>query len=173
MPVRLASDGPLSRTRERVRVRARELRKSSPDAEQAIWRALRDRQLDGYKFRRQRPIGRYFSDFACIEAKLIVELDGGQHFEPEAMAADERRTTALRRLGFQVLRFTDREALVEREGVLTRILDWLHVHHPHPNPLPRAGEGVSSPPLPRAGEGVNSPPLPHAGEGVMQQGTPS
>ena len=132
-------------------MRARELRKSSPDAEQAIWRALRDRQLDGYKFRRQRPIGRYFADFACIEAKLIVELDGGQHFEPEAMAADERRTTELRRLGFQVLRFTDREALVEREGVLTRILDWLHVHHPHPNPLPHAGEGVKNHPLPQRG----------------------
>ena len=169
MPPRLASAGPLSRTRERVRVRARELRKSSPDAERAMWRALRDRQLDGYKFRRQRPIGRYFADFACIEAMLIVELDGGQHFEPEAMAADERRTTELRRLGFQVLRFTDREALVEREAVLTRILDWLHIHHPHPNPLPQAGEGVKNPPLPQAGEGVMHSPL--AGEST--QGTPS
>ena len=156
MPVRLASDGPLSRTRERVRVRARELRKSSPDAELALWRVLRDRQMDGYKFRRQRPIGGFFADFACIEAMLIVELDGGQHFEPDAMAADERRTTELRRLGFQVLRFTDREALVEREGVLTRILDWLHIHHPHPHPLPQAGEGAMHSPL--AGESTQGTP---------------
>ena len=156
MPARLASDGPLSRTRERVRVRARELRKSSPDAEQAIWRALRDRQLDGYKFRRQRPVGRFFADFACIEAMLIVELDGGQHVEPEAMAADEKRTAELCRLGFQVLRFSDREALVEREGVLTRILDWLHIHHPHPNPLPQAGEGATHSPL--VGESTQGTP---------------
>ena len=171
MPVRLASDGPLSRTRERVRVRARELRKSSPDAELTLWRVLRDRQMDGYKFRRQRPIGGLFADFACIEAMLIVELDGCQHFEPDAMAADERRTTELRRLGFQVLRFTDREALVERDGVLTRILDWLHVHHPHPNPLPQAGEGAK-PPLPQAGEGATNPPLPQAGEGAKKPPLP-
>jgi adenine-specific DNA-methyltransferase len=125
-------------------VRARGLRASAPDAERAIWQRLRDRRLDGYKFRRQHPIGRYFADFACIEAKLIVELDGGQHFEPEAMRADERRTANLNALGFHVLRFNDREALVERDAVLARILDWLHIHHPHPNPLPQAGEGVQT-----------------------------
>ena len=145
MPSLQASVDSLSRLRERARVRARTLRQSSPDAEQALWRALRNRQLDGYKFRRQRPVGGYFADFACIEAMLIVELDGGQHFEPEAMAADERRAADLRRLGFQVLRFTDREALIEREGVLTRILELLHVRCPHPNPLPPAGEGAFLP----------------------------
>jgi adenine-specific DNA-methyltransferase len=127
---------------------------------------LRDRQLDGYKFRRQRPVGRYFADFACIEAMLIVELDGGQHFEPDAIVADRVRTEELNRLGYEVLRFTDREVLTERDAVLTRILDWLHQHHPHPNPLPQAGEGVNAPPLPQAGEGVNAPPLPQVGEGV-------
>jgi len=136
--------GSLSRTRERARVRARELRRSCPDAERALWQRLRDRQLGGHKFRRQHPIGRYFADFACIEAKLVVELDGGQHFEPEAMEADARRTTDLSALGFEVLRFTDREALIERDAVLARILDWLHTHHPHPNPLPQAGEGVQT-----------------------------
>ncbi|WP_372528712.1 endonuclease domain-containing protein [Piscinibacter sp.] len=136
--------GPLSRQRERVRVRARELRRASPDAERALWRRLRDRQLGGYKFRRQHPVGRYFADFACVEAKLIVELDGGQHFEPGAMQADEARSAGLNSLGFHVLRFTDREALTERVAVLARILDWLTTHHPHPNPLPPAGEGVAS-----------------------------
>jgi very-short-patch-repair endonuclease len=123
-------------------VRARELRRFSPDAERALWQRLRDRQLDGYKFRRQRPVGRYFADFACLEAQLIVELDGGQHFEPEAMQNDAHRTAELNALGFHVLRFNDREALTERDAVLTRILNWLHAHHPHPDPLPQAGGGV-------------------------------
>ena len=139
-----ASTDSLSRSRERARVRARELRKTSPDAERAIWQAVRNRQLDGYKFRRQHPVARYFADFACVEVQLIVELDGGQHFEPEAIEADRRRTEALNRAGFEVLRFTDREALLERDGVLIRILDWLHTHHPHPDPLPQAGEGVNT-----------------------------
>lgn len=133
---------PLSRSREWVRVRARHLRASSPDAERAIWSVLRNRQLDGYKFRRPRPVAGFFADFARIEASLIVELDGGQHLEPEAIESDRRRSETLRRAGFHVLRFGDREALIEREGVLTAILDCLHRHHPHPNPFPRAGEGA-------------------------------
>jgi very-short-patch-repair endonuclease len=145
MSQRQDSAGPLSRERERARVRARALRRSSPDAEHALWQRLRDRQLGGYKFRRQRPIGDYFADFACIEANLVVELDGGQHFEPNAIEADARRTAVLNAHGFHVLRFTDREALVERDAVLARILDWLETNHPHPSPLPQAGEGVSSP----------------------------
>jgi adenine-specific DNA-methyltransferase len=126
-------------------VRARELRRSSPDAERALWQRLRDRQLGGHKFRRQHPIGRHYADFACVEARLVVELDGGQHFEPDAIAADAQRTAALNANGFHVLRFTDREALIERAAVLARILDWLQIHHPHPSPLPPAGEGVPSP----------------------------
>jgi adenine-specific DNA-methyltransferase len=98
--------------------------------------------LGGYKFRRQHPVGRFFADFACVEAGLIVELDGGQHFEPDAMAADARRSVELNSAGFYVLRFTDREALTEQDAVLGRILDWLETNHPHPNPLPPAGEGV-------------------------------
>jgi len=139
-----APPGSLSRKRERVRVRARELRKSSPEAERAIWNALRNRQLDGHKFRRQHPVGAYFADFACIEAMLIVDLDGAQHFEPEAMDSDARRTVVLNGCGFHVLRFDDRQALTEREGVLASILDWLHTYRPHPSPLPQAGEGANT-----------------------------
>ena len=123
-------------------MRAPALRSSSPDAERLLWQRLRDRRLGGYKFRRQHPIGGYFADFACVEAKLVVELDGGQHFEPDAVEADARRTAVLNKHGFHVLRFTDREALVERDAVLARILDWLQSNHPHPNPLPLAGEGA-------------------------------
>ena len=148
-------------------MRARELRQSSPDAELQMWAQLRDRRLADFKFRRQHPIGRYFADFACIGARLVVELDGGQHFEPDAMAADARRTAHLNAHGFHVMRFTDREALTEAPEVLQAIFDWLQAHRPHPNPLPPAGEGVKSRPLPPAGEGVKTLPLPPAGEGAI------
>ena len=125
-------------------MRARELRKTSPEAELRLWQRLRSRQLLGFKFRRQHPVGCYFTDFACVEAGLIVELDGGQHFEPEAMKADARRTVSLNALGFRVLRFTDREVLTEMSAVLQAIFDWLQAHCPHPIPLPQAGEGVNT-----------------------------
>ncbi len=148
---------PLSRSRERARVRARELRQTSPEAERAVWSALRNRQLDGYKFRRQHPVGMFFADFACVEARLIVELDGGQHFEADAIESDRRRSEALQRSGFQVLRFDNHQVLTEREGLLSAILQWLQAHHPHPSPLPQAGEGANtSSPVPSAGKGANT-----------------
>ena len=134
--------GSLSRLRERARVRARELRQVSPDAERAIWQRLRSRQLGGFKFRRQHPVGLFFADFACIEVGLIVELDGSQHVEPDAMQADEARSASLRQAGFHVLRFDNRQALLDTQAVLQVIHDWLVAGHPHPNPLPQAGEGA-------------------------------
>lgn len=125
-------------------MRARALRQSLPDAERALWQALRNRQLAGTKFRRQHPVGRYFADSACVEAALIVELDGGQHFEPAAMRADAERTAALQSFGFRVLRYANRRALVECDAVLQDIPNWLHANHPHPSPLPPAGEGVDT-----------------------------
>jgi adenine-specific DNA-methyltransferase len=176
--------------------RARQLRQSPPDAERAMWQALRDRQILGHKFRRQHPVGRYFADFACIEAMLIVELDGGQHFSDEGMAADARRTAELNQLGYHVLRFTDREVLVEREAVRLSIFNWLEANvprpnsDPHPSPLPQAGEGEKAScdphpsPLPQAGEGAkrargahrHSSPLPLGegqGEGQPDAAAPS
>jgi very-short-patch-repair endonuclease len=139
--------------------RARQLRQSSPDVERVLWRALRDRQIGGCKFRRQHPVGRYVADFACLEALLIVELDGGQHFSDEGMATDERRTAELNAVGYHVLRFTDREMLLEREAVLLSIFNWLEANvprpgrDPHPNPLPEGeGDKASPNPLPLAGE---------------------
>jgi very-short-patch-repair endonuclease len=133
----------LSRLRERARVRARELRHTSTDVEHAIWQRLRSRQLGGYKFRRQHPIAGHFADFACIEARLVVELDGGQHFESDTMRADELRSARLLEAGFHVMRFDNRQALSETDAVLSAILGWLVAHHPHPNPLPPAGEGAA------------------------------
>ncbi|MCW5636719.1 MAG: endonuclease domain-containing protein [Rubrivivax sp.] len=143
-------------------MRARELRASSTDAERLLWRHLRNRHLAGHKFRRQHPIAGFIADFACLEAHLVIELDGGQHFEPDAVAADGRRTKALARAGFHVMRFDNRQMLAETGAVLASIEDWLAKHHPHPSPLPRAGEGVSHPhpgPLPHAGEGVEDKEL--------------
>ena len=158
--------------------RARQLRQSPPDAERALWQALRDRQIGGHKFRRQHPVGRYFADFACIEAMLIVELDGGQHFSDEGMEADIRRTAELNQLGYHVLRFTDREVLLEREAVRLSIFNWLEANgprpgrDPHPSPLPRAVEGARG----ARGAHRHSFPLPlgeSQGEGQPDAATPN
>ena len=95
-------------------VRARDLRKSSTKAERALWAQLRDRKLDGHKFRRQQPIGPYSVDFCCVERKLVVEVDGGQHV-PEV---DERRTAFLEGAGYRVVRFWNAEVIENMDGVL-------------------------------------------------------
>jgi very-short-patch-repair endonuclease len=109
----------LSRLRERAGVRARALRKSTTDAENLLWHRLRNRQLLGLKFRRQRPIGPYFADFACLEIRLVIELDGGQH--AEQVAYDEARAEEMKRLGFSTLRFWDNEVLRNTDAVMEKI----------------------------------------------------
>ena len=124
-------------------MRARALRASSTDAEQLIWRHLRNRQLLDMKFRRQHPVGAFIADFACLEAGLIVEIDGSQHSEPQAAIKDEHRTLVLQQAGFDVLRFDNRQVLLEVDDVLASIHQWLSSRRPHPNPLPQAGEGAT------------------------------
>jgi very-short-patch-repair endonuclease len=101
---------------------ARKLRKSMTDAERAMWRLLRDRRLSGWRFRRQEPIDRYVVDFICFEARLVLEIDGGQHFESEA---DKRRDAYLQAQGLRVLRFWNNDVLSNREGVQRIILEAL------------------------------------------------
>jgi very-short-patch-repair endonuclease len=113
--------GSLSRVRERARVRARALRKGQTDAEALLWSKLRGRQLLGLKFRRQHPLGNYFADFACIEIALIIELDGGQHGEADAVAYDRKRSGEMAAMGFQILRFWNNEVLTETQAVLEKI----------------------------------------------------
>jgi len=120
------------------------LRTHPTDAEHALWQHLRARQLEGFKFRRQHPIGAFIADFACLEAGLVIELDGGQHFEPQGLHGDARRTAQLEEAGFTVLRFDNFQMLRETDAVLVAIRAWLLRHHPHPNPLPQAGEGATS-----------------------------
>jgi very-short-patch-repair endonuclease len=100
-------------------VRARALRKDATDAETLLWYRLRNRQLLDLKFRRQRPIGNYIADFACIEIGLVIELDGGQHAEQSAY--DAKRENDMEALGFRTLRFWNNEVLTETEAVMERI----------------------------------------------------
>ena len=100
--------------------RARDLRANSTDAERKLWAALRGRQLAGFKFKRQVPIDRYFADFACAEARLIIELDGSQHAEQAGYA--ERRTAALEARGWRVMRVWNNEVLENLEGVGAALL---------------------------------------------------
>ena len=121
-------------------MRARSLRATPTDAEALLWFHLRDRRLSDHKFRRQRPIGPYFADFACLEAKLIVEIDGGQHVD--AAAYDAERSRFMEAQGYRVLRFWNNEVLTQTDSVLERVWEALESGSPHPSPLPRAGEGA-------------------------------
>ena len=115
--------------------KARKLRKNLTDAERALWRHLRTRQIAGHKFRRQQPIGRYIVDFVNFEERLIVEVDGGHH--SEQVDRDATRTTWLEARGYRVLRFWNNQVLEDIEAVKEVILDAFNEGNtPHLNPLP-------------------------------------
>lgn len=102
--------------------RSRQLRQSLTDAEKALWRRLRRRQLLDCKFRRQHPQRPYVLDFYCHEAALVVELDGDQHkVDARQVAWDKRRTAVLEARGLKVLRYSNRQVLLETDGVLADI----------------------------------------------------
>jgi len=102
----------------------RDLRNHPTDAERVLWNHLRRRQLAGLRFRRQHQIGVYICDFASVEARVVVELDGSQHVE--RMSYDERRDTFLRSAGFRVLRFWNDDVLMRTEQVLETIYEALY-----------------------------------------------
>jgi len=99
--------------------RARQLRKNPTEAEKKLWSLLRLKQFDGHRFRRQAPIGPYIVDFFCPAAKLIIELDGGQH--AVNAEADQIRTDWLQVHGYRVLRFWNNEILTNPEGAMMRL----------------------------------------------------
>jgi very-short-patch-repair endonuclease len=112
---------PTWRVTPQARKHARALRRDSTRAEQIIWRAVRAHRLNNVGFRRQTPIGPYIVDFVSHSAKLVIELDGGQHFDTAHEQRDARRDMFLRSKGFQVLRFSNHDVLTNLEGVWTVI----------------------------------------------------
>jgi very-short-patch-repair endonuclease len=127
--------------------RARRLRRDQTDAERKLWLRLRDRRLNGWKFKRQVPIDRYVADFCCPDGRLIIELDGGQH--SERTEADAKRTAVLESCGYLVLRFWNNDVMKNMDGVLEEIVatlpqapsDTLAPSTPHPDPLPEGERG--------------------------------
>jgi len=117
-------------------VRAQSLRREMTDAERLLWSRLRREQL-GVKFRRQHPFGPYIADFACLDPKLVIELDGSQH--AEQAGHDHRRDAFFRGHGFQVLRYPSNAPMSNLEGVLTDILQHIGTGAPPPQPSPGGG----------------------------------
>jgi very-short-patch-repair endonuclease len=101
---------------------ARHLRGNQTEAEIRLWSRLRRKQLEGFRFRRQHPMGPYVADFFCPDAKLIVEVDGSQHADS---TTDPVRTRWLEERGYRVIRFWNNDVLGNTEGVLASILDAL------------------------------------------------
>ena len=101
--------------------RARELRNNATDTERALWQILRDKQL-GWRFRRQFVVGPYIVDFACPEARIVIEADGGQHAEP---GDHDRRDAFLEEKGWRVLRFWNNDIQENRDGVAQRVIEIL------------------------------------------------
>src|SRR6516165_528586 len=119
--------------------RARTLRREMTEAEKRLWQTLRSRQTEGYRFRRQVPIGGFIADFVCHQARLIVEIDGGQH-DPSS-EAETTRTRFLEAEGYRVLRFGNNVVLDNPEGVRAAIAEKLQRVTPNPtlplcDPLP-------------------------------------
>jgi very-short-patch-repair endonuclease len=121
-----------------ARDRARALRREMTDAERSLWRMLRSRQLEGHKFRRQVPLGRYIADFGCHDARLMIEADGGQHDSSSPQEAE--RSRFLLDQGYRVLRFWNRDILHNPHSLCSTIVEHLGRQHPHPT-LPHRGGG--------------------------------
>ena len=138
---------------------AKALRQNQTNAEGLLWHYLRNKQLDGHKFRRQQPIGPYIVDFACLPRKLIVELDGGQHAKQKTY--DEKRDTFLKDKGYRILRFWNNEVFENCFGVLESIYNALHHHPPLEGGSKDAtlsGRGSPPPPQPSPAGSVSATP---------------
>jgi len=118
---------------------AKSMRRQPTNAEAIIWATLRGARMQGFKFKRQQPIGAYIVDFVCFECGLVVEIDGGQHADD--VSADQYRTQWLQSQGFRVLRFWNNEVIERRDDVLESIIRALR-EYPSPQPLSHKGRGA-------------------------------
>ncbi len=138
---------------------ARTMRRDPTPAERRLWLALRNRQLEGAKFRRQMPLGPFIADFYCSEARLVIELDGVSHTDS---LTDDARDAWMRGQGIRVLRFANCDVLGNLEGVVMAIGEAVRAtpRTPPPDPLPQ-GEGEQMyaipPPLVGGGQGEGKP----------------
>ena len=123
--------------------KAREMRKNPTEAESVLWPFLSGDKM-GAHFRRQHPVFGYIPDFICISHRLIIEVDGGYHFEGEQPEKDEERTLQLNQAGYVVLRFTNEEVLCNTDVVLEEIADALEDQQSNQSPLPSGGVGGGS-----------------------------
>jgi adenine-specific DNA-methyltransferase len=98
------------------------LRRNQTEAEKLLWRHLRNRHLSGYKFRRQYPVGSFIADFYCPQRKLVIEVDGGQHFCEKGKKYDAQREQYLSSLGIRTLRFSNLDVLKNIDGTWERII---------------------------------------------------
>ncbi len=103
----------------------RKLRRESTPAEILLWSRLRDKRLEGFKFRRQHGIGPYIADFYSVELGLVVEVDGDSHFSLEAKLYDERRTKYFQKHRIAVLRVTNLDVVRNIDGVLQMLIEWI------------------------------------------------
>jgi very-short-patch-repair endonuclease len=119
--------------------RAKWLRQNMTEAEARLWCLLRAHRFQGYKFKRQKPIGPYIVDFVCMQHRVIIEVDGGQH--QDRREYDQERDAWLRRRGYAVLRFWNHEVMGNLEGVLEAILQAMQARALSPAPSPASGRG--------------------------------
>lgn len=119
---------------------AKKLRKNLTDTEKLLWYHLRKRQLNGLKFRKQAPIGRFVVDFVCLEKRVIIEIDGSQHLLQTTR--DQKRDLWLQKEGYRILRFWNSEVFEHTEEVLEIIFNTCR-DHPPPYPLPSKGGGMN------------------------------
>ena len=130
---------------------ANSLRSSMTKAEACLWKyALRAGLMKGYSFRRQRPILNFIADFACLELKLVIEVDGYSHFLEETIRKDRIKQQALENAGYQVLRFSDNEVLKDMRNVVMRIEAFIEEWEVR-NPPPTPASGGYPPPAPASG----------------------
>jgi len=135
-----SSKDPTWQVPTKLRVRSRALRRSMTDAERIVWYGVRAHRLNGASFRRQAPIGPFIVDFVCHDARVIVEIDGGQHFEDAHEKRDARRDAYLAGKGYRVLRFSNHDVMTNRTGVLEAIAEAVLGASPSP-PSPASGGG--------------------------------
>jgi very-short-patch-repair endonuclease len=161
LPLAGGAGGGRGRFKPRDTDRARDLRNTASPAERRLWSILARRALSGYKFSRQMPIGPYFADFLCREAKLVVEVDGYSH--DLQLEHDARRDAYMTAQGYKALRFTNEEVMANLDGVAHAIVQSLTSRCPPPTP-PASGRGEDVPQASNASaNGELGTPLPFRG----------